>query len=132
MDVLFHIIVVTYVEHLKKILTHIIDSYDILEAIEDKPGDLVKIEKEMLKINGFIKVVSTKIDLDKIHNSDFKITKIKFLQYLENYSFEKEIKTMAPLYSNDVSRIKNMRMKILEALKNKNMIDNVKELLDNL
>jgi len=132
MDGLFHIIVVTYVEHLKKILTHIIDSYDILEAIEDKPGDLAKIEKEMLKINGFIKVVSNKIDSDKIPNSDFKITKIKFLQYLENYSFEKEIITMAPLYSNDVSRIKNMRMKILEALKNKNMIDNVKELLNNL
>jgi hypothetical protein len=132
MDGLFHIIVVTYVEHLKKILMHIIDSYDILEAIEDKPGDLAKIEKEMLKINGFIKVVSNKIDLDKIPNSDFKITKIKFLQYLENYSFEKEIITMAPLYSNDVSRIKNMRMKILEALKNKNMIDNVKELLNNL
>ena len=132
MDGLFQIIVVTYVEHLKKILTHIIDSYDILEAIEDKPGDLAKIEKEMLKINGFIKVVSNKIDLDKIPNSDFKITKIKFLQYLENYSFEKEIITMAPLYSNDVSRIKNMRMKILEALKNKNMIDNVKELLNNL
>ena len=123
---------VTYVEHLKKILTHIVDSYDILEAIEDKPGDLAKIEKEMLKINGFIKVVSNKIDLDKIPNSDFKITKIKFLQYLENYSFEKEITTMAPLYSNDVSRIKNMRMKILEALKNKNMINNVKELLNNL
>jgi hypothetical protein len=123
---------VTYVEHLKKILTHIIDSYDILEAIEDKPGDLAKIEKEMLKINGFIRVVSNKIDLDKIPNSDFKITKIKFSQYLENYSFEKEITTMAPLYSNDVSRIKNMRIKILEALKNKNMINNVQELLNNL
>ena len=86
----------------------------------------------MLKINGFIRVVSNKIDIDKIPNSDFKITKTKFLEYLENYSFEKEIITMSPLYSNDVSRIKNMRMKILEALKNKNMIGNVKELLDNL
>jgi hypothetical protein len=123
---------VTYVQHLKNILTHIVDSYNILEAMEDKPGDLAKIEKEMLKINGFIKVVSNKIDLDKIPNSDFKITKIKFLEYLENYSFEKEIITMSPLYSNDVSRIKNMRIKILEALKNKNMIGNVKELLDNL
>ena len=132
MDVIFKIIVVTYVEHLKNILNHIVDSYHILETIEDKPGDLAKIEKEMLKINGFIRVVSNKIDIEKIPNSDFKITKTKFLQYLENYSFEKEIKTMSPLYSNDVSRFKNMRLKILEALKNKNMIDNVKELLNNL
>ena len=123
---------VTYVEYLKKILNHIIDSYHILETIEDKPGDLAKIEKQMLKINGFIKVISNKIDPDKIPVSDFKIIKKKFLEYLENYSFEKEIVTMTPLYSNDVSRIKNMRLKILEALKNKNMIDNVKELLDKL
>ena len=123
---------VTYAEYLKKILNHIVDSYHILETIEDKPGDLAKIEKQMLKINGFIKVISNKIDPDKISVSDFKIIKKKFLEYLENYSFEKEIVTMTPLYSNDVSRIKNMRLKILEALKNKNMIDNVKELLDEL
>ena len=128
----FDNIVVTYVEHLKKILNHIVDSYHILEIIDDKPGDLVKIEKEMLKINGFVKVISNKIDPDKIPNSDFKITQKKFLEYLETYSFEKEIETMASLYSNDVSRIKNMRLKILESLKNKNMINNVKELLDNL
>ena len=132
MDVIFKIIVVTYVEHLKNILNHIVDSYHILEAIDDKPGDLIKIEKEMLKINGFIKVISNKIELDKIPSSDFKIIKTKFSDYLENYSFEKEIETMAPLYSNDVSRIKNMRIKILEALKNKNMIDDVKELLNSL
>ena len=132
MDVIFNLTVVTYNEHLKNILSHILDSYQILTEIEDKPGDLAKIEKEMLKINGFIRVVSNKIDMDKIPNSDFKITKTKFLEYLENYSFEKEIITMSPLYSDDVSRIKNMRMKILEALKNKNMIDNVKELLDKL
>ena len=128
----FDIIMVTYAEYLKKILNHIVDSYHILETIEDKPGDLAKIEKQMLKINGFIKVISNKIDPDKISVSDFKIIKKKFLEYLENYSFEKEIVTMTPLYSNDVSRIKNMRLKILEALKNKNMIDNVKELLDKL
>ena len=48
------------------------------------------------------------------------------------YSFEKEIQTMAPLYSNDVSRVKNMRLKILESLKNNNVITNVKELLEDL
>ena len=132
MDVIFNLTVVTYNEHLKNILSHILDSYQILTEIEDKPGDLAKIEKEMLKINGFIKVVSNKIDIDKIPRSDFGIVKTKFAQYLENYSFEKEIKTMASLYSNDMSRVKNMRLKILEALKNKHMIDDVKELMENI
>jgi hypothetical protein len=132
MDVIFNLSVVTYNEHLKNILSHILDSYHILTEIEDKPGDLAKIEKEMLKINGFIKVVSNKIDIDKISRSDFGIVKTKFAQYLENYSFEKEIKTMASLYSNDMSRVKNIRLKILESLKNKHMIDDVKELMENL
>tara|TARA_B110001454_G_scaffold83170_1_gene79929 strand:+ start:595 stop:969 length:375 start_codon:yes stop_codon:yes gene_type:complete len=123
---------VTHSEHLKNILRHILDSYQFLSEIEDKPGDLAKIEKEMLKINGFIKVVSNKIDSDKIPTSDFKIVKVKFSQYLQNYSFEKEIKTMTSLYFNDMSRVKNIRLKILEALKNKNMIDDVKELVENI
>ena len=132
MPVVSNGVMVTYAEHLKNILNHILDSYQILNEIEDKPGDLSKIEKEMLKINGFIRVVSNKIDADKIPRSDFQTLKIKFSQYLENYSFEKEIKTMASLYSNDMSRVKNMRLKILEALKNKHMMDDVKGLLDNL
>ena len=90
MPVVFNDIMVTYVEHLKNILNHILDSYQILNEIEDKPGDLSKIEKEMLKINGFIRVVSNKIDTDKIPRSDFQTLKIKFSQYLENYSFSKE------------------------------------------
>ena len=53
-------VMVTYVEHLKNILNHILDSYQILNEIEDKPGDLSKIEKEMLKINGFIRLFQIK------------------------------------------------------------------------
>ena len=123
---------VTYVEYLKSILNRIVDSYNILEAIEDKPGDLKKIEKEMLKINGFVKVVSNKIETEKIPLADFKIIKKKFADYLNTYSFEKEIETMAPLYSNDVNRIKNMRLKIIESLKNNNMMNAVRGLLDKL
>ena len=132
MHVISNRVMVTYVEHLKNILNHILDSYQILDEIEDKPGDLSKIEKEMLKINGFIRVVSNKIDVDKIPMSDFETLKIKFSRYLENYSFETEIKTMAGLYSNDMSRVKNMRLKILEALKDKHMMDDTRELRSNL
>ena len=123
---------VTYVEYLKSILNRIVDSYNALEAIDDKPEDLKKIEKEMLKINGFVRVISNKIEIEKIPLADFKITKKKFADYLVTYSFEKEIETMAPLYSNDVNRIKNMRLKILESLKNNNMMNNIKELLERL
>ncbi len=123
---------VTYNEHLKNILKQILSSYNILKEIEDKHEDLNNIKKEMLKINGFLKVVSKKIDTEKITSHNFKIVKSKFQHYLETYYFEKEIETMAPLYSNDLSRVKNMRLKILEALEDKKMMDDVKELIEKI
>jgi len=124
--------VVTYNEHLKNILKQILSSYNILKEIEDKHEDLNNIKKEMLKINGFLKVVSKKIDTEKITSHNFKIVKSKFQHYLETYYFEKEIETMAPLYSNDLSRVKNMRLKILEALEDKKMMDDVEELIEKI
>ena len=123
---------VTYNEYLKNILKQILDSYNKLKEIEDKDEDLNNIKKEMLKINGFLKVVSKKIDIEKITSSNFSTVKSKFQHYLDNYYFEKEIETMAPLYSNDLKRVKNMRLKILEALEDKKMMDEVEELIEKL
>ena len=123
---------VTYNEYLKKILSQVIDSYNFLKEIKDNPGDLDTIKKEMLKINGFLKVVSNKIEDDKITSSDFKMVKSKFQHYLNNYYFEKEIETMTPLYSDDINRVKNMRLKILEALEDRKMMDEVKELIEKI
>ena len=125
-------IVVTYNEYLKNILIQILSSYNILKENKEKPEDLNNIKKEMLKINGFLKVVSKKIDTDKINSPDFRIVKSKFQYYLNNYYFEKEIETMASLYSNDLSRVKNMRLKILEALEGKKMMENVEELIEKI
>ncbi len=123
---------VTYNEYLKNILKQILDSYNMLKEIEDKKEDLNNVKKEMLKINGFIKVVLKKLDSDKITSSNFRIIKSKFQHYLENYYFEKEIETMAPLYSNDLSRVKNMRLKILEALEDRKMMEEIKELIEKI
>ncbi len=123
---------VTYNEYLKNILNQILDSYNILKNIDEKKEDLDFIKKEMLKINGFLKVVLRKIDSDKIQSSDFKIVQSKFQHYLDNYYFEKEIETMAPLYSNDLSRVKNMRLKILEALEGRRMMEDVGELIEQI
>jgi hypothetical protein len=124
--------VVTYNEHLKKILSQTLDSYHILRDIQDKPGDLDNIKKEMLKINGFLKVATNNIDEYKISHSDFKKLKSKFSHYLENYFFEKEIETMAPLYSNDIHRVKNMRFKIIESLEDKKMIEGIEDLVEKI
>ncbi|MEK0337323.1 MAG: hypothetical protein QQN41_07810, partial [Nitrosopumilus sp.] len=72
-------------------------SYNKLKEVEDKDEDLNYIKIEMLKINGFLKVVSNKIDIDKISLSNFSTIKSKFQHYLDNYYFEKEIETMASL-----------------------------------
>ena len=123
---------VTYNEYLKNILKQILSSYNKLKEIQDKDEDLNNIKKEMLKINGFLKVVSKKIDSDKISSSDFSMVKSKFLHYLDNYYFEKEIETMAPLYSDDLNRVKNMRLKILEALEDRNMMEDVERLIEKI
>ena len=123
---------VTYIDHLKNILVQIHQSYHHLKEVKDKPGDLENIRKEMLKINGFLKVITNKIDVEKIPSSDFKPLKLKFQRYLQNYSFEQEIETMIPLYSDDMHRIKNMRLKILEALEDKKMMDDVVNLIEKI
>ena len=123
---------VTYNEHLKKIISQILESYKILKEIQDKPGDLDRIKKEMLRINGFLKVATNNIDEYKISHSDFKKLKSKFSYYLENYFFEKEIETMASLYSNDLHRVKNMRIKIIEALEDKKMMEGMGNLVEKL
>ena len=123
---------VTYNEYLKNILEQIVDSYNALREINDKKEDLEFIKIEMLKINGFVKVVLRKIDSDKITSSNFKIIQSKFQHYLDNYYFEKEIETMAPLYSDDLNRVKNMRLKILEALEGRKMMDKVVELIEKI
>ncbi|NQV40627.1 MAG: hypothetical protein HQ505_08910 [Nitrosopumilus sp.] len=123
---------VTYNEYLKKILSQTLDSYNGLKEIQDKPGDLDHIKKEMLKINGFLKVATNNLDEYKITLSDFTKLKSKFEHYLENYFFEKEIETMAPLYSDDVNRVKNMRLKIIEALEDKKMMESMEDLIEKL
>ena len=123
---------VTYTEYVKNILQQILDSYNTLKEIDDKQEDLNNIKKEMLKINGFLKVVLKKIDSDKVATLNFKTVKSKFQHYLNNYYFEKEIETMAPLYSNDLSRVKNMRLKILEALEDRKMMEEIEELIEKI
>lgn len=122
----------TYGEHLKSILCQILASHDALCAIQDRPGDLGSIKMELLRINGFLRVVAKNIEDEKIQTSGFGLLKKKFLHYLENYYFEQEIDTILEIYPTDTHRIKNIRLMILEALEDRKMMKDTAELVGNL
>ena len=122
----------TYYEYLKSVLEKIIVAHNTLAELEDKPGDLEIIKKEILKINGFFHVLISKINTEKFQSNDFLDLRSKFEYYLENYSFEKEIETMATLYSEDSNRLKNMRLKILESLADKKLMEDIEYTIEKL
>jgi hypothetical protein len=120
---------VTYYEYIKIILEKFTVSYRTLQELEDKPGDLEIIKKEISKINGFFQVLVNKIRISKIESSDFLDLKSKLESYLNNYSFEKEIETMSALYSDDKNRLKNIRLKILESFDDRKLKEKVEYIL---
>jgi len=121
---------VAYYEYIKTILERIIESHNTLVNLEDKSGDLDIIKREILKIKGFFHVMVNKLGTEKFESSDFLNLKSKLEYYLNNYSFEKEIETMSALYSDDKDRLKNIRLKILESLDDKKLMDNIEYLLE--
>ena len=113
-------------------MTKIIESHTELTQISDRPGDLDIIKKELLKINGFARVIVNKIDENKISSSNFRSLKSKLEYYMDSYFFVQEIETMSSLYSSDVSRMKNMRLKIIEAFRDRKLIDDIKDLSEEI
>lgn len=117
-------------QYLKSILKQILESYNTLLKIRDKPGDLELIKIEILKINGFLKVIIKKIESSSTQTDTFvKLLKLS-KHFLENYSFEREIDTMSDLYSNDSDRIKNIRLKIIDSLQDKKLIETIETIFN--
>ena len=117
--------------YLKDVLSQVVDSYNLLENLKDKPGDLETISREISKIAGMLQVTVKKLE-SSVDKSD-KYMKVhsaaKF--YLENYSFEREIETMSKLYSDDSNRLRNIRSTILNSLQEKKLIEKIESLLEN-
>lgn len=119
-------------DYLKKILLQILDSHNAVRNLKDESGDLEVIKKELLKINGFFMVLTRKLNTQDFQSRDLLELKRKITNYVDNYYFIKEIDTMSPLYSDDSDRIKNMRLKIIEAFQDKKLIDKIEELSEKL
>jgi len=119
-------------DYVKKVLAQIMNSYVVIQNLKDNSGDLDIIKKELLKINGFFMVLVKKLGTGDFQSRDLLELKSKVKNYLENYYFVQEIDTMTPLYSDDSDRIKNMRLKIIEAFQDKKLIDKIEDLIEKL
>ena len=113
---------ISFDEYIQGVLKQVLDSYQILLELEDKPGDLKIIKNELLKINGFLRVIVKKINSSNIQSDSFVKLSKRSKYYLESYDFEREIDTMSNLYSADPNRLKNIRLKIIESLQDKKLI----------
>ena len=121
---------VDFENYLRGLLSQIKDSIKIIDDLKDMPGDLDIIKKELVKINGLLKVIVNKLDV--IDNKSDKYVELSSSAkyYLENYSFEREIETMSKLYSNDSYRLRNMRYAILNALYDKKLLERVYSIIE--
>lgn len=119
---------VTYDKYLKGILEKTIESHTLLSGLKDQPGDLDVIKTELLKIKGFLQVITNKVDATRYPSVDIAKLQSKSRSYLETYDFEKEIENIYPLYANDAGRLKNLRLLILESLNDKKLIEGMVEL----
>ena len=126
------IVLDSFHEYLKGILQQILDSYQILTELNDKPGDLQTINKEFSKIKGFLQVIKNKLS-EKKYQSDNLVTLHKLSSYyIENYDFVREINLLSKTYSNDPNRLKNIRLVIIQSLNDRELIEKFQTILNKL
>jgi len=116
-------------EYLKGILGQILDSYKILAELNDEPGDLETIKKELAKIRGLLQVLRSKLG-EKKYQSDHLVTLYKLsTYYIDTYDFTREIENLAPVYFNDPNRLKNLRLLIIDSLNDRKLIEKLQAIL---
>jgi|TARA_B100001540_G_C15791421_1_gene635610 hypothetical protein len=112
-------------EYFKGILNQILDSYAIIENLGDSPNDLYVLQIEISKIMGLFKII-----FRKLSKTDGFLQEVSGLHkiigdYLENYDFSREIDLLLKTFSEDQSRVKNIRMSISKSLNDKELIEKI-------
>jgi len=119
-------------DYLKMVYKQILESYNVLNELQDKPGDLIIIKNELAKINGLLQVIVTKIEESGNKSDDFIIILKVSRHYLQDYDFTREIETMSSLYSEDPHRLKNLKHTILNSLNDRKLIEKIENVMNNL
>ena len=116
-------------EYLKGILGQVLDSYKILAELNDEPGDLETIKKELSKIRGLLQVLRSKL-VGKKYQSDHLVALYKLsAYYIDTYDFTREIENLTQIYFNDSNRLKNLRLLIIDSLNDKKLVEKLQAIL---
>ena len=116
-------------EYLRGILRQVLDSYEILTELNDSNDDLNTIKKELSKIRGLLQVMHSKLG-EKKYQSDHLVTIYKLsTYYINTYDFAREIEIMSQVYYEDSSRLKNLRVLIINSLNDKKLIERFQAML---
>jgi hypothetical protein len=126
------IVLENFSEYLKGVMRQVLDSYNIIIQLDDKPSDLAIIKRELSKIRGQLTVLKNKLK-SKEYQSDDLVTLYKVsLYYTETYDFSREINLLSQIYYNDPLRLKNLRLLIIESLNDKKLIEKFQEIFNRL
>ena len=112
-------------EYFKGILNKILDSYAIIENLDNSPNDLYVLQIEVSKVMGLFKIISRKLSKNNDLPQEFsKLHKIVG-EYLENYDFSRETDLLLKTFSEDQSRVKNIKISISKSLNDKELIEKI-------
>ena len=119
-------------EYLKGILQQILDSYEKLTKLDDKPNDLQILKQELSKIIGLFLVIKNKVEV-KTNQSDSFVTLYKLSSYYtDTFDFSREIDMLSQVYYKDPNRLKNLRILIIDSLNDKKLIEKLQSILNKL
>ena len=119
-------------EYLKGILRQILDSYEKLRELDDKPNDLQILKQELSKIIGLFLVIKNKLEVKKNQSDSFVVLYKLSSYYIETFDFSREIDMLSQVYYQDSNRLKNLRILILDSLNDKKLIEKIKFILSKL
>ena len=112
-------------EYFKGILNQILDSYAIIEDLGNTSNDLHVLQIEIAKITGLFKIIFRKLSKTNDLTKDFSTLQKIVGDYLENYDFSREIELLLKTFSEDQSRVKNIRLSISKSLNDKELIEKI-------
>jgi len=129
---ILEIVLIDFNEYLKGILQQILASYKILTELNDNPSDLHTMKQEISKIIGLFLVVKNKLEGKKNQSDSFVTIYKLFSYYTETYDFSREIDVLAQVYYKDSDRLKNLRLIIIDSLNDKQLIEKLQKILNEL